>query len=147
MHSIVILNGPNLNLLGMREPEIYGRDSLEDIKKLCEAAAQGFSIKADFRQTNHEGELIDWVQEAGRGANGLIINPAGLSHTSISLMDALLAINIPILEVHLSNLHKREEFRQHSYTARAAKGVICGLGAKSYLLALYAMSEIFKGNA
>jgi 3-dehydroquinate dehydratase-2 len=134
-------------MLGSREPEIYGTQTLADIKGLCEKYASSLSLKADFRQSNHEGELIGWIQEAGSKAAGLIINPAGLGHSSIALMDALLAITIPVVEVHLSNIYKREDFRHHTYTARAVHGVISGFGSHGYLLALEALAGIFKTNA
>jgi 3-dehydroquinate dehydratase-2 len=140
-HSILILNGPNLNLLGTREPEVYGRETLDDIKRLCAAEASKLSLSVDFRQSNAEAELIGWVQDSSR-FQGIIINPAGLSHTSVALMDALLAVKIPIIEVHLSNIFRREEFRHHSYVSRAAKGVITGLGSQGYILALKALAEI-----
>ena len=144
MHSIVILNGPNLNLLGTREPGIYGAETLDAIRARCNEAASSLSISADLRQSNHEGELIGWIQDAGRTADGLILNPAGLGHTSIALMDALLAIPIPAIEVHLSNIHKREEFRHHTYTSRAVKGIISGFGGTGYVLAIRALSEWFE---
>ncbi len=147
MHHIVVVNGPNLNMLGSREPSIYGAETLEDIHKLCDKTATSHSIKVDFRQSNHEGELVTWIQEAGRAAAGLIINPAGFGHTSVALMDALLSIKIPAIEVHLSNIYKREEFRHHTYTARAVHGVISGFGSHSYVLAIEALSNIFKKNA
>ncbi|HQT46576.1 MAG: type II 3-dehydroquinate dehydratase [Acidocella sp. 20-63-7] len=141
---IMVLNGPNLNLLGQREPEIYGTGTLDDLETLCAETAEGLGIAIDFRQSNLEGDLISWVQEARTRAAGLIINPAGYSHTSIALMDALLALDIPIFEVHLSNIHKREAFRHHSYVSHAADGVICGLGFAGYRLALIALSDILE---
>lgn len=141
---IFVLNGPNLNLLGTREPEIYGTGTLDDLETLCAETAEGLGIAIDFRQTNMEGELISWVHEARGRAGGLIINPAGYSHTSIALMDAIQALDIPVLEVHLSNIHKREAFRHHSYTSLAADGVICGLGFAGYRLALIALSDILE---
>ena len=147
MSTIVILNGPNLNMLGSREPEVYGHETLDDIRALCEKAAKPLSLKLDFRQSNHEGELVSWIQEAGKKAQGLIINPAGFGHTSVALMDALLSIKIQALEVHLSNIYKREEFRHHTYTARAVQGVISGLGSFGYTLALQALANILEKNA
>lgn len=138
---IMILNGPNLNLLGEREPEIYGRQTLKDIEILCVARAQTLGMRATFRQTNAEGELIGWVQEARSGVDGLILNAGAYSHSSIALLDALLAFKAPIIEVHLSNIYRREPFRHHSYVSSAATGVICGLGAQGYLLALDALAE------
>lgn len=134
--TIFIINGPNLNILGTREPSVYGKETLSDIQKSCEKEARALSVAIDFRQSNHEGEIIDWIQEAGKKASGLIINPAGYGHTSIAIMDALLAINIPSIEVHLSNIYKREEFRHHTYSSRAVRGIISGLGSHGYLIAL-----------
>jgi len=141
---ILILNGPNLNLLGLREPEIYGTGTLDDLETLCAETAEGLGIGVEFRQSNIEGELISWVHEARSRAAGLIINPAGYSHTSIALMDAVLALDIPVIEVHLSNIHKREAFRHHSFVSQAADGVICGLGFAGYRLALIALSDILE---
>lgn len=141
---IMVLNGPNLNLLGSREPEVYGTGTLDDLETLCAETAEGLGIAIDFRQSNIEGELISWVHEARTRAAGLIINPAGYSHTSIALMDAILALDIPVIEVHLSNIHKREAFRHQSYVSRAAEGVICGLGFAGYRLALIALSDILE---
>ncbi len=141
---IAVLNGPNLNLLGLREPEIYGTGTLDELETLCAETAEGLGLAIDFRQTNLEGELISWVQEARGSAAGLVINPAGYSHTSIALMDALLAADLPVIEVHLSNIHNREPFRAHSYVSRAAQGVICGLGFAGYRLALIALSDILE---
>ena len=141
---ITVLNGPNLNLLGLREPGIYGAGTLGDLETLCAEAAEGLGLAIDFRQTNLEGELISWVQEARGNAAGLVINPAGYSHTSIALMDALLAVDLPVIEVHLSNIHAREPFRALSYASRAAQGVICGLGFAGYRLALIALSDILE---
>lgn len=138
--TLTILNGPNLNLLGTREPEIYGHTSLADIEAMCRdaAAAKGFTLI--FKQTNHEGELVDWVQQAGRDSAALIVNAGAYTHTSVALHDALKAITLPIFEVHLSNPHAREAFRHHSYVSPLAKGIICGLGAQGYVLAITAAS-------
>ncbi len=139
---IVVLNGPNLNMLGTREPEKYGTATLDDVEALCAEAAEELGLAIDFRQTNLEGELISWVQEARGNAAGIIINPAGYSHTSIALMDALLAVDLPVVEVHITNIHRREAFRHLSYVSRAAVGVICGLGVGGYALALRAIAGI-----
>lgn len=139
---IFVLNGPNLNLLGAREPEIYGRETLDDVRKRVEARAAKLGLKADFRQSNHEGELIGWIQEGRTSASGLIINAAGLTHTSVGILDALTASELPVIEVHLSNIFRRESFRHHSYVSLGAKGVICGLGAQGYELALEAMATL-----
>lgn len=141
---IYVLNGPNLNLLGTREPEIYGRDTLKDIEAECRARAGALGLAIEFRQSNHEGELIDWVQEARDKAAGLVINAGGLSHTSVALLDALIAFGKPAVEVHLSNLFRREAFRHHSYVSSAVRGMICGFGQKGYLLALDALADWVK---
>ncbi len=133
---LYVLNGPNLNLLGVREPHIYGRETLADVQALCEAAAEGATVV--FRQTNREGELIDWVQEARTEASALILNPAGYGHTSIALLDALKALTIPVIECHLSNPAAREAFRHKSYVSLAATGLVSGFGAHSYELAVKA---------
>ncbi|MBV6658289.1 MAG: type II 3-dehydroquinate dehydratase [Devosiaceae bacterium] len=145
MASITVLNGPNLNLLGEREPQIYGHQTLDDVEAMCRDHAASLDMEIDFRQSNHEGVLIDWVQEARRLADGLICNFGALSHTSIGLHDALLAVDVPIIEVHLSNIHSRETFRHHSYTASVSKGVIMGLGPDGYRLALTALAELVDG--
>lgn len=139
---ILILNGPNLNMLGTREPEIYGAETLDDIAALCEKTAGALGLEVDFRQSNSEDELVNAVQEAASAHAGIIINAAAYTHTSVAIMDALLAVNIPVIEVHLSNIYKREEFRHKSYVSPAAEGVICGFGAKGYALALEAMVEL-----
>jgi 3-dehydroquinate dehydratase-2 len=143
-HRIFILNGPNLNLLGVREPEIYGRETLADIEAACRRFCTGRSLEIEFRQTNHEGVLIDWVQEARGEAAAVILNPAGFTTTSIALLDALKMFEGPIIEVHLSNIHRRESFRHHSYVSLAATGVICGLGPRGYLLALDAIAGLLE---
>jgi 3-dehydroquinate dehydratase-2 len=144
---IYVLNGPNLNLLGTREPEIYGAESLDDVRARCEARARDLGFAIVFRQTNHEGELIDWVQEAGREASALVINPAGYGHTSIALLDALRAIATPVVECHLSNPAAREPFRRSTYVSRAAKGVVSGFGPASYALAVEAAAGLAKASA
>ena len=135
--TIYVLNGPNLNLLGTREPETYGHASLTDVEKLCVATAAQFGLEADCRQSNREGELIDFIHEAhGRKAAGIVINAAGYSHTSIALHDALVAVKIPAVEVHISNIHARESFRHHSFTAKAAFATLAGFGIDGYRLAI-----------
>ncbi len=139
---VFILNGPNLNLLGEREPEIYGRESLDDIRTRLADTARAKGLTIEFRQSNREGELVDWIQEARTGASGLIINPAAYGHTSIAILDALLAAaNIPCIEVHLSNIYTREPFRQRSMVSQAVTGLICGFGSLGYDLALEAMAN------
>jgi len=142
--TILILNGPNLNLLGVREPETYGRDTLADIEEACMERGSVLGLTVDFRQTNTEGQLVEWIQEARENADGVIINPAGYTTTSVAILDALLAAEMPIIEVHLSNIHRREAFRHDSLVSRAATGVICGLGAHGYLLALEAMARLLE---
>jgi len=140
--SILVLNGPNLNLLGSREPAIYGHETLADIEKSCREHAQSLGLTLDFRQSNHEGVLIDWVQQARGKAAGIVVNPGGLGHSSVALLDALLASELPVIEVHLSNIFRRESFRRHSFVSEAARGVICGLGPHGYLLAQEALAGI-----
>lgn len=135
---IHVLSGPNLNLLGTREPEIYGKDTLDDVRARCEARAALRGLSVVFRQSNHEGVLIDWVQEARLSASALILNPAGYGHTSIALLDALKTLSIPVIECHLSNPAAREEFRRHTYVSLAATGIVSGFGAASYELAIEA---------
>jgi len=134
---LLVLNGPNLNLLGEREPEIYGRETLADVAQLCAAAAGEHGRTVDFRQSNHEGELVDWIQQARTGHAGVVINPAAYSHTSVALHDALAALDgKPVIEVHISNIHRREPFRHHSYVSSVADGVIAGCGVQGYALAI-----------
>jgi 3-dehydroquinate dehydratase-2 len=143
---VVVLNGPNLNMLGLRQPHIYGSATLDDVEQLCAETAENLGLAIDFRQTNGEGELITWVQECRGRAAGIIINPAGYSHTSVALLDALLTTDLPVIEVHISNIHRREEFRHHSFVSKAAVGVICGLGVRGYAMALEAMADILEDN-
>ena len=134
---VYVLNGPNLNLLGIREPETYGHATLADVERLCVEAAARYGLSADCRQSNHEGELIDFIHEArDKGAVGIIINAGGYSHTSIALHDALVGVQIPTVEVHVSNVYARENFRHHSFTARAAFASLCGFGIEGYRLAI-----------
>lgn len=143
---IHILNGPNLNLLGEREPEIYGRTTLAQIGRMCADQAKSHGLPLIFRQSNHEGELVDWIQEARTHACAIVINPGAYSHTSVALLDALSACACPIIEVHLSNLARREAFRHHSWVSQAATGVIMGLGAQGYLRAIDAIADILKAK-
>ena len=135
----MILNGPNLNLLGKRQPEIYGVDTLHDMESSCLKYISNFQMSMKWKQSNFEGQLIDWIQEANSDFDGLIINPGAYSHTSMAIMDALLAVKIPIIEVRLSNIHARDAMRHSSITAKAAAGVICGLGGEGYQLALQSL--------
>ena len=141
---IYVLSGPNLNHLGVREPHIYGSETLEDIRARCERRAQGLGFEIEFRQSNHEGELIDWVQEARESASALVINPAGYGHTSVALLDALNTFGGPIVECHLSNPAARESFRHSTYVSLAAKGLVSGFGALSYELAVEAAAEMVR---
>ena len=141
--TIYVLNGPNLNLLGTREPHIYGRSTLADVEKLCRATAERHGFALVFRQSNHEGQIIDWINEArAEKAIGLIINPAGHTTTSVAILDALLAMESPVVEVHISNIHAREEFRRHSYISRAARAVVCGFGINGYALAIAGLASL-----
>ncbi len=144
--AILVLNGPNLNMLGVRQPEIYGRATLGDIEAACRERAAALDLTLDFRQSNIEGELVAWIHEARDNADGVIINAGAYTHTSIALLDALTICELPVIEVHLSNIFAREEFRHHSYISRAARGVICGLGPHGYLHALDALARIIKGD-
>ncbi|HST75330.1 MAG TPA: type II 3-dehydroquinate dehydratase [Acetobacteraceae bacterium] len=139
---IAVLNGPNLNMLGLRQPHLYGSATLDDVEQLCAETAEALGLAIDFRQTNGEGELISWVQECRDRAAAIVINPGGYSHTSVALMDALLASECPVVEVHVTNIHRREEFRHQSFVSKAAVGVICGLGIRGYALALTAVADL-----
>lgn len=140
--SILVINGPNLNLLGTREPGIYGEETLSDIEQKMIEKASLLDLSVDFRQSNLEGEIVNWIQEAQDGFSAIIINAGALTHTSVAIMDALLAVNTPTVEVHLSNIFKREEFRHHSYITPAAIGMITGFGAIGYLLAIDAINDV-----
>ncbi|HLF59032.1 MAG TPA: type II 3-dehydroquinate dehydratase [Alphaproteobacteria bacterium] len=143
--TILILNGPNLNLLGEREPEVYGHETLAEIEAACRAKAEDLGLAIDFRQSNSEAEIVEMIQKARRKAGGIIINAGAFSHTSIAILDALQAVEVPVIEVHLSNIFRRENFRRRSYVSRAATGVICGLKGHGYVLALEAMARMQKG--
>jgi len=142
--TVFVLNGPNLNLLGKREPGIYGVATLDDIEASCKRVAAELDLSVDFRQTNYEGDLVSWIQEAGEKNAYVLINPAAYSHTSIAIHDAIRSAKVTVVEVHLSNIHAREAFRHHSYVSAVAKGVICGFGAEGYQLGLRALAAIAK---
>jgi 3-dehydroquinate dehydratase-2 len=144
MARLLVLNGPNLNLLGAREPKIYGSLTLADIEAVCAEAARVAGMTLDFRQSNHEGELVDWIQAAHSAAEAIVINPAAYTHTSVAVHDALRLFEGPIVEVHLSNIHQREPFRHHSFVSLVARGVICGLGAHGYALAIAAVARLLQ---
>jgi 3-dehydroquinate dehydratase-2 len=139
---IYILNGPNLNLLGKRQPEIYGADTLEDVEAMCIEVGRGFGVAVQLMQSNYEGQLVDWIHEAREDAGGIIINPGAYTHTSVAILDALNAYEGPVLEVHISNIHKRESFRHHSYVSLRAEGVIAGFGVEGYALAMRRMGTL-----
>jgi 3-dehydroquinate dehydratase-2 len=145
--TIFILNGPNLNLLGVREPATYGYDTLADVEQRCLERARALDLTIDFRQTNHEGQMVDWIHEAREAANGIILNAGALTHTSVAILDALNAADLPVIEVHLSNIFKREAFRHHSYVSLAARGGIFGLGPHGYELALEALANLIEVEA
>jgi len=145
--TVFVLNGPNLNLLGVREPATYGHDTLADVEARCVARAAALDLRVDFRQTNHEGLLVDWIHEARDSADGIVLNAGALTHTSIAVLDALQASELPVIEVHLSNIFRREGFRHHSYVSLAARGVICGLGPLGYELALEAVAALIEAAA
>ena len=142
MDSVLFLNGPNLNLLGTREPDIYGSETLDDIRAKTEGRAAERGLTVDFRQSNAEHELIDWIQGAKGHAAGIILNAGAFTHTSLAIADALAAVALPVVEVHLSNIFRREHFRHHSHMSRQAEGVICGFGSESYVLAVDAMAHV-----
>src|SRR5260370_225619 len=141
--TIYVLNGPNLNLLGTREPDKYGRASLRDVEALCRETAARHKLEVEFRQSNHEGEIVDWIQEAcAKKAVAIVINPAGYTTTSVAILDAILAVGLPVIEVHITNIHARESFRHHSYISKAAKAMICGCGIEGYGLAIAGLAPM-----
>ncbi|GBL58507.1 3-dehydroquinate dehydratase [Pseudomonas citronellolis] len=142
---ILILNGPNLNLLGTREPATYGHETLADVEALCQVRADELGLQVAFKQTNHEGQLIDWIHEARGRCAGIVINPAAWTHTSVAIRDALAAVELPVIEVHLSNVHKREEFRHNSFVSGIAVGVLAGFGSNGYRLALDHFAHLLRG--
>jgi 3-dehydroquinate dehydratase-2 len=143
---VLVLNGPNLNMLGVREPGTYGTAALQQIEALCQAEARALGLSLEFRQSNHEGELVGWIQQALGTFDGLVINAGAYSHTSLAIQDAIRAVGLPVIEVHLSNIYAREAFRHHSYVSPVAQGVICGLGPMGYRLALHALAETKKNS-
>ncbi len=144
--KILLVNGPNLNTLGTREPELYGSETLPQVEAKAKAHAKTLKLELDCVQSNHEGEIVELIQKARKGYAGIIINPGAYTHTSIAIMDALLLLKMPIIEVHISNIFRREEFRHESYVSKVATGLVCGLGTQGYLLALSAMAEQLKGK-
>ena len=142
--KILVLNGPNLNLLGTREPDVYGHETMAEIEAACAERASALGLTVEFRQSNSEGELVDWIQEARNGYAGLIVNAGAYTHTSVALLDALLACDVPVIEVHLSNILQREDFRHHSYVSKAARGLICGFGGFGYEMALEAAARLLE---
>jgi 3-dehydroquinate dehydratase II len=144
--TVLILNGPNLNMLGVRQPEIYGRETLGDIEVACREQAAELGLQVDFRQSNYEGEIVEWIHEARDNADGIIINAGALTHTSVAVLDALKLCELPVVEVHLSNIYAREAFRHHSYISPTARGVLCGFGPRGYLFALEAMADYVAGR-
>jgi 3-dehydroquinate dehydratase-2 len=146
--TIYVLNGPNMNMLGTREPEKYGRATLADVEKLCRVTAKRFGLEVVFRQSNLEGELVTWIQEAhAKKAVGLVINPAGYTTTSIAILDALLSVNVPAIEIHITNIHQREGFRHNSYVSKAARAVVCGFGIDGYALAITGLAGLIGAKA
>lgn len=143
--SILILNGPNLNLLGTRQPEVYGATTLADIEAMCAEKARALGIRIDFRQSNHEGTLVEWIHEARGRHDGIVLNAGAYTHTSIALLDAIASVALPLAEVHISNIHQRETFRHRSYISRVALGVICGFGPYGYLIAIDALVHHLSG--
>ena len=148
MTTIHVINGPNLNLLGTREPDVYGHATLADVEKLCRATAERFALTIEFRQSNHEGEIVDWIQAAGRDkAAGLVLNAGAYTHTSVAIHDAIAAIKLPVIEVHISNIFARESFRRRSYVAPVAKASLCGFGIDGYALAITGLAAIIGAMA
>ncbi len=145
--TILVLNGPNLNLLGHRDPRHYGGDTLADIEAACAGRAAELGVRVEFRQSNSEGQLVEWIQQSEDGYAAIVINAGAYTHTSVAVLDALLANRLPIVEVHLSNIHQREEFRHHSYVAKAARGMICGFGGHGYELAVEAATRILEAES
>jgi 3-dehydroquinate dehydratase II len=151
MTSVLVLNGPNLNLLGTRKPEVYGSTTLGDVEKMCRDEAAGLGLELDFRQSNHEGELVDWIHEAGAKVKsgdciGVVLNPAAFTHTSVALHDAIEGASVPLVEIHISNVHRREEFRHHSFISPIARGIVVGFGVHGYLLAIHGLHQLWEAG-
>ena len=146
-HTVFVLNGPNLNLLGLREPGVYGSATLADVETAVKEAGRRADLTIDFRQSNHEGVLVDWIHEARQKASGIVINPGAYTHTSIALHDAFKGVGLPVIEVHISNIFARESFRHHSYVSPVASGVLCGFGTDGYVMAVEALARIFARSA
>ncbi len=145
--TVYVLNGPNMNLLGTREPQLYGRASLKDVEALCRKTAAEHKLAVEFRQSNHEGEIVEWIQEAGaKKAAGIVLNPAGFTTTSVAIHDAIKAVSVPVIETHITNIHAREEWRRHSYVSLVAKAVICGFGIQGYALAIAGIAATGKSK-
>jgi len=144
--TILIINGPNLNMLGKRQPEVYGHETLADIEAACIRHASLAGLEVEFRQSTHEGDLVDWIQGARERVAGVILNAGAYTHTSIAILDALLSAEVTCVEVHLSNIHQRDEFRHHSFVSKAAKGMICGFGSHGYILAIDALARLIRGS-
>ena len=146
--TIYVLNGPNLNLLGTREPEVYGHATIEDVERMCRETADRHGLGLVFRQSNYEGEIVDWIQEAyGQQAAGLVINPAAYTHTSVAIFDALSMLKVPIIELHISNIHARESFRRRSYVSPVARAIVCGFGVNGYSLAISGLAAMIETKA
>tara|TARA_A100001037_G_scaffold305940_1_gene348157 strand:+ start:797 stop:1246 length:450 start_codon:yes stop_codon:yes gene_type:complete len=144
--QILLINGPNLNMLGVRQPEVYGRSSLKDLERICESEGRSLGLSIDFRQSNAEGELVSWIQGARGAMDGIILNAGALTHSSVALLDALGSAEVPTVEVHMTNIHQREDFRENSYVSVFAKGMVCGLGTYSYVLGLRAIHSILNSS-
>ncbi len=144
--TILVLNGPNLNILGAREPDVYGDETMAEIEAACAKRASALGLEVEFRQSNSEGELVDWIQGARNGYAGLIVNAGAYTHTSVALLDALLACDVPVIEVHLSNIFQRDDFRHHSYVSKAARGLVCGFGGFGYEMALEAAARMLEST-
>ncbi|MDU9394149.1 type II 3-dehydroquinate dehydratase [Pseudomonas sp. zfem002] len=146
MQTVLVLNGPNLNMLGLRQPEVYGRETLADVEALCRASGASHDLAIEFQQTNHEGRMIDWIHQARGRVAGIVINPGAWTHTSVAIHDALIAAEVPVIEVHISNVHRREAFRHHSYVSLVAQSVLAGFGTHGYVLAISHFARQLQGS-